>query len=426
MAVGTYATCRHVLFDRPHPDLHKTSRPAKPLDEIKTDSLDASGGALVLQACQVLAELPGGQAVSLVLSPHALGLVVAETALIHAGRTRPGAGTEVGDGVRILAMLADTLWWAAFRCLGRHTLLASEGMRISAHRGDTRIPRQFLTFPLVYWVRVPPRRTTLVGRASEGEGMTKRISDYCDVIWTTVLDVACLDAVTAATKIMSAPPTSIEEMIGVFRLPRSVIAEATDFTERHAAACLESRKAFPAMPIPDPWDLQRLAAVDACIRGCIDRIARLAEQNWGLPRQSSAVSRSAAKMEVLSELADRWEIGQRAYHQELQNCNATRSPPIAAPDATSKPQRGKRRRKRHGTTDERLKELASTTEGRQAILAAGTSERIGKLIDRSHAAVAGSSVWKKKIKPLLDANKTEQKLARLEWDERRSDRRKTD
>ena len=256
--------------------------------------------------------------------------------------------------------------------------------------------------------------------------MGKRLSDYCDVAWDAVLTVACLDAVTAATKITSAPPMSVEERIGVFRLPRSVIAEATDFTERYAAACLEARKDFPAMPIPDPWDRQRLASVDAGIRRCIDRIVRLAEQNWGLSSQESAVSRSAAKMEVLSDLADRWELGQRAYHQDLQNCHTATSPPIASPDATSKPQRGKRRRKRHGTTDERLKDLVSSEDGRRSILAAGTSERIGELIDRSHAAVAGSPVWKKTIKPLLDTLKAEKKYARFELEERRQDRRKTD
>ena len=293
--------------------------------------------------------------------------------------------------------------------------------------GDARNPRQILTSQLVYRVREPPERTALVGRTSEGKRMTKRLSDYCDVNWNAALEVACLEAVMAATKMTSAPPTSIAEMIGVFRLPQSVIAEAIAFTQQHAAACLEARKDLPSMPIPDPWDSQRLAAVDAGIRRCIDRIAGLAEHKWGVSRQLSAVSRSAAKTEVLSDLAARWEIGQRVYHQELQECNTSAAPPVVSPDETSsKPQRGKRRRKRHLTTDERLKELASSPEGRRQILAAGKIDGVADLIGRSHGAVAGSPAWKKTIKPLLDAERAERRIARLEWDERRQDRRKTD
>ena len=82
----------------------------------------------------MLVKLPRGEAAPPVLPPQAFGLVVAATALIHPGRTRLGAGSEVGDGIRILAMLADALQWAGIGFLGRHALLAGKGMRISAGR----------------------------------------------------------------------------------------------------------------------------------------------------------------------------------------------------------------------------------------------------------------------------------------------------
>ena len=85
MTVGSEAPRGDIHFNGSRPCFHEPVSPSELLDEVEEDPLDPSGGALVLQACQVLAELPGGQAVSLVLSPQTLVLVVAETALMHPG-----------------------------------------------------------------------------------------------------------------------------------------------------------------------------------------------------------------------------------------------------------------------------------------------------------------------------------------------------
>jgi hypothetical protein len=310
--------------------------------------------------------------------------------------------------------------WDVTRC----SLAKECGFRLVD--GDTRNTRQVLTFQLVYGVTAPPQRTTLITRASEREGMAKRLSDYCDVAWDAVLTVTCLDAVTAATKITSAPYKSVEERIGIFRLPRSVIAEAMDFAKRYAAVCLQTRRAIPTMPIPNPWDSQRRASLDASIRGCIDRIARLAENNWGVSRQASAVSRSAAQSELLREVADRWEDGLRAYHEALQKCDAPARTKRQSPKAPEKMVLGKRGRMRRRTTDELLQDLAGSEDGWRSIMVAGTIDRIASLIGRSHGAVAESDVWHKTIKPLLARLKAEREYARIELDERRQDRRKTD
>jgi hypothetical protein len=251
--------------------------------------------------------------------------------------------------------------------------------------------------------------------------MTSTPADFCEVVWEQVMDMACVDVVMQATAITSAPPQSPEQMAEVFRLPRAVIAEAVDFTERYAAACLEARRDVPSLPIPDPWDAPRRASSEKRVTQAIGRIAQLAERNWALRHPTALVSASNARTTLLCELASRWEQGQRAYHQALQRCNAT-IPPSTGKVTTAKAKE-KRPRKRGDTTDERLAALRSSPDGVKQILAAGNSTGVGKLIGRCRSAVVSSVVWKTKIKPLFDTLKTDAKYQRLEFEDRRQDRR---
>jgi hypothetical protein len=253
-----------------------------------------------------------------------------------------------------------------------------------------------------------------------------RLATYSDSVWDDLLSGAGLEAVMAATEITSAPPTAVEGMVELMRLPRTVIAEARRFTEEYAEACRRVRDEDPAMPIPDPWALARKESLDTAVCRCIDRVAQLARQRWGLPSQTATVSRSAAESELRRELAAMWETGQRTHYEALRK-GSTAGPPRQEPGKPAASEGPKRsRRRRHETTEERLAELVSSEEGRQKILAAGTITKVGKLIKRSHAAVGGSRVWKTKIKPLIDTLRVQQKYSRLEWEERRQDRSKTD
>ena len=254
--------------------------------------------------------------------------------------------------------------------------------------------------------------------------MTSTLSDFCEVVWDQVMDMACLDVVMQATAITSAPPQSPEQMAEVFRLPRAVIAEAVDFTERYAAACLEARRDLPSMHIPDPWDAPRRASLEKRVTQAIARIARLAERDWALRYPAALVSASNARTTLLRELASRWEQGQRAHHQALQKCKATNTQAKLESMRVSKqnPQKGKPKQ-RDKSIKELLQELVDTQEGREKLLAARTVDGIAALIKCSHGAVAGCPVYKRKVRPILDTNKWQEKNARIEFDDRRLDRR---
>jgi hypothetical protein len=253
--------------------------------------------------------------------------------------------------------------------------------------------------------------------------MAKRLSDYCDVAWDAVLDSACLDVATTANKIMSSPPLMAEDMIDVFRLPRSVLVEATAFTEQHAAACLWSRKRFPTIPIDDPWNARRMATLQARIRECIARVALLAKQKWPMSGQQVAVSRSTAQSQLIGELTARWEDGQRDYHKALQKCDAAQSrSPAASTTSSRELSDTKGGRHQGGTTEERLRKLMASEGGWEKIRACRTASQVGKLIKRCHSSVVGTKAWKQKIYPELIAQKIVAKAARWEQEERRRDR----
>ena len=253
-----------------------------------------------------------------------------------------------------------------------------------------------------------------------------RLADYSDAAWGDLLSGAGLEAVMAASEITLVPPASVEGMIELMRLPRTVIEEVRRFTEEYAEGCRRVRDVDPAMSIPDPWELARRESLDTAVCRCIDRVAQLAHQRWGLPSQTAAVSRSAAESELRRELAAMWETGQRTHHEALRMRGT--AGPLSQESGKPSASKGQKRlrRKRNETTDERLAELVSSKDGVMKILAAGTVTNVGNLIKRSHAAVGGSKVWKTKIKPMIDTLRVHQKSARLEWEERRQDRSKTD
>jgi hypothetical protein len=155
----------------------------------------------------------------------------------------------------------------------------------------------------------------------------------------------------------------------------------------------------------------------------IARIAQLAEHNWALPHRTALFSVRNARTTLLRELAGRWEQGQRAHHQALQKCEATKTQGQleSIQGIKQNPQKGKPK-KRVKSIKELLQELVDTQEGREKLLAARTVDGIAALIKCSHGAVAGCPVYKRKVRPMLDANKWQEKNARIEFDDRRLDR----
>jgi len=268
----------------------------------------------------------------------------------------------------------------------------------------------------------------LIARLPQGKQMTNTLSDFSDVAWEAVHNIGFLEAVVKADEITATPAQSVDEARGLFRLPRSLVDDVIDFTENYAAACLSTRRELPSMPIPDPWEARRHDFTAASIRGCIDNIARIAERKWSFDRQTAMAGCRAATSELLGDLARRWEAGKRAYYQAVQGDTTTIKSCDKKPDTRRAKVVEKRRGSRGKTTDERLEELANSEEGLRKAFARPTIDGVAALIDRSHGAVAGSPVWKKKIQPHLEALKTMAAATRRAQDDerhhRKSDRRR--
>jgi len=257
--------------------------------------------------------------------------------------------------------------------------------------------------------------------------MEKQLADFCEIEWQRMLDATSLEVVLEANAIVSAPAETVEAVITLFRLPRALIKEATAFARENAEACLRSRHDVPSMTVVDPWDARRRAMLEERVCLVLDRLVRLTERHWGLPKEATAFSRYNATTDLLREVASKWEQGQLAYHQALQKCDTNANQVDRLIQKTEVPTSRKRPlQKRGDTTEERLRGLLNTQDGVRSILAAGTVDGVASLIHRSHGSVAGSVAWKMEIKPLLERLKAERVYARLECEERRRDRHQTD
>ena len=253
--------------------------------------------------------------------------------------------------------------------------------------------------------------------------MESRLADFCDVVWQRTLDAAIVAVGIKATSAVAVVPPSVEEMIGLTRLPRLLIEEAVGFAKQHAEVCLLSLGDVPSMPVPDPWDAQRQSDLEARVRRSIGQMIRLGQKHWGFSKDEAAVSQCAANTKLLGEVASQWEAGKRAYHKALQKGEATSSIPNKNLKEAKKKAGNKGRRNRGKTVEEALQDLLRTPEGVKSIFAARTIDGIADLIGFSHGSVAGSVAWRKEIKPMLVTLKSARCLARVEYDERRHHRR---
>ena len=257
--------------------------------------------------------------------------------------------------------------------------------------------------------------------------MEKQLADFCEIEWQRMLDATSLEVVLEANAIVSAPAETVEAVTSLFRLPQTLIKEATAFARENAEACLRSRRDIPSMPVVDPWDARRRAILEERVCLELDRLVRLTECYWGLPGRATRASQYVAKGELLREVATSWEEGQRAYHRALRAGDGAPSRSPSDSPWTGDNRRGRRPgRKRGDTTEERLKGLIASDGGWERIFAARTAVGVGKLVRRSHVSVVGTRAWKEKIYPQLCAGKSMAKYHRLEQEERRRDRHQTD
>jgi hypothetical protein len=257
--------------------------------------------------------------------------------------------------------------------------------------------------------------------------MEGRLADFCDAGWQLTLEAASVAVVIKATSMVATAPQSIEDMIGVSRLPRVLITEAVEFVKANAEACVLARAALPSMPVRDPWDEKRKAELEKRVLRSVGQVLTLAQKHWGFSREQTSVSRCAASTELLTEVARQWEDGRRAYYKALQKCDAVTGREPTEGSAVAGRQVAKRTRGKRGPTAEAaLREVIKTEGGWLRIFAAGTDVKIGALIGKKRGAVIRTTVWKQEIKGRLKMLRAERQATRREIDERRCDRYETD
>ncbi len=255
--------------------------------------------------------------------------------------------------------------------------------------------------------------------------MANRLSDYSSECHRNLLRYHGLEVVSRADAETAVPPSSIISLQRVFRLPHLIILAGIEFARDYAAACLEKAKEFPGRPLPDPWSIESERALVAAVLGALSGVRYRVTTNWDIPPREAAILADIARGELYQWISDAFEAGRDAFYGAVSPQNTATSC-IGSTDRSDERHPAspvKRRKKRRGNkTDERLAELMASREGREQILAAGGARELGKLIDRSPAAVVGSPVWQKEISPLIETCRANSQLARREWDARRRDR----
>lgn len=245
------------------------------------------------------------------------------------------------------------------------------------------------------------------------------LSNYSDVSWQKVINVACLDVMSKASDSLTtprdftqSPEAFLETVQSVLRLPAELIEQAIVFEQKHAKVCQETKKALPSMPVEDAWCNQRKKELKLLSTRCVKHIGQDMCKHWSLPSNVVNVSRSRACDELLEQIDQRWEEGQRQYYASLDgDHNSVVGGKLPTPN----------KRKRGPTAEDRLRKLMDTEEGWSKILAAGTDKKIGKLIERKRGAVIRTKAWTEEISPRLRMLKEERKIQRRELDERRCD-----
>ena len=252
------------------------------------------------------------------------------------------------------------------------------------------------------------------------------LSDYSDIAWHAVLREKALDVTVETAKSLKITidgSKTAELAQEILRSPRKIIVTAGEFESNHAACYHKIKRDVPLMPVTEPWSQERKKGLQKEVIDCIKRVLTQAVNQAVIRKEHVNVSSSGITSELLGEIEKSWEQGRRKHYEASQDSDVSNPLPAQLLKVTES--RG-RKKKGKPSTEELLKELVSTKAGREKIIAARTIDGIADLIGRSHGSVAGTTIWREKIKPMLDRLKAEEKLARYESDERRQDRHEND
>jgi hypothetical protein len=175
----------------------------------------------------------------------------------------------------------------------------------------------------------------------------------------------------------------------------------------------------PGRQLPDPWSTESEHALVAAVTRTLSAVRDRATANWHIPPRQAAILTDIARVELCQWVRDAFEDGRDAFSRAVLQQGTAATPIESTENSEGCPPAPTQKRniqRRGATTDERLAALMASPDGRAQILAAGGATNVGKLIGRSHAAVVGSVVWKKRINPLLESSRANAQLARQEWE----------
>lgn len=252
------------------------------------------------------------------------------------------------------------------------------------------------------------------------ECTSRTLADFSDSVWDACCRCVAIEIVGEAERAVLGP-LSVQAVEAFFSLPRRLLDETSRFAEEHAEVCLAVRQEIPGMPIPEPWSWDRQQQVVALIDRLQQALKGLAQQHWGLTPTEAGFLAYEQGSRIKRATAARWEQGLREYYL-AQRSHGEENPGRAVPKTKAKPARPRRARGKQ-TTEQILRQKLSTHEGRNELLAAGSARHIAIAIGRSESSVKMSEAWRSDVHPLLDSAKSMAKMARMEWDERRRDRK---
>lgn len=249
--------------------------------------------------------------------------------------------------------------------------------------------------------------------------MASRLSEYSSECHRSLLRSVGLEVVSRADAETAVAPSSAISIQRVFRLPHLMILAGIDFARGFAAACLEKATEYPGRQLPDPWSAESEHALVAAVIRTLSAVRDRVAANWHIPPREAAILADIARGELCHWVSDAFEDGRDSFARAVLQQGAAAARVASTEDSEGchpAPPVKRKSQRRGATTDERLTALMATPEGRAQVIAAGGATKVGKLIGRSHGAVVGSAVWKKRINPLLESSRANAQLARQEWD----------
>jgi hypothetical protein len=239
--------------------------------------------------------------------------------------------------------------------------------------------------------------------------MAEMLSQFSDVQLTEVYRNTTLEIICAARAETASPPASTLRVQRLFRSPYLLIEAVADFNRRHAAACIEKRKAIPAAECGDPWQASGERQLEAAVSSAVRSITRLVVERWNVPHHNAAILADIAACELRQWIREEYEVGRDAHCLAIASLHGTQMASARASDSpsTTNAPRPAGNRSRGLTTPERLEQWWSDPEKKMRLLAARGAKGVGLLIGRSKTQVIKAGrIWDEVIRPELAARRS--------------------